>query len=247
MRRLFSDHPLAVTGARATLDPHESHHGRDVLRLRPGDSILVFDSQGRQFEATVEGASGERMALVLGAPVPAAPETPAPIALYLALSKGAAFEGVLQKAVELGAAAIVPFTAERSVVTLETGAALEAKMARWRQIALAATKQCGRARLTAIGSPRRFEEAARQPRSVALCCAPGPGSQALSQALRRIELRFADSVALMIGPEGGLTEREIELAISGGWQRISLGPRILRVETAATAVLTLILASLGEM
>jgi 16S rRNA (uracil1498-N3)-methyltransferase len=249
LRRLFSIEPLTETGAVIRLDPGESHHGRHVLRFGAGDRVVVFDGAGRQFAATVERFENKRLVVALAEPVRAAPEAPVPIALYLSLVKGETFDNVLQRAVELGAAKIVPFIAARSVPTVGRGAALERKIKRWQQILLSAAKQCGRACLTAITPPVPFADAVRQAdeRAVRFCCVPDPAAPEMSKMLIVLKPSLAQSLALMIGPEGGLTPDEIAAARQSDWHLVSLGPRTLRVETAATAALTLILAALEEM
>lgn len=249
LRRLFSVEPLTESGAVVRLDPRESHHARHVLRLKAGAQVAVFDGAGRQFAATVERFERRRLAVVLGNPLPGQPETAIPLILYLALAKGAVFDSVLQHAVELGVVEIVPFGAERSVPIIGERVPLKRKMERWQQILLAATKQCGRVRLTSIAPPCPFESALRRPdaRAIRLCCAFDPTAPRLSEMLRGTKLSAAQSLAVMIGPEGGLTNDEITLARRNDWRPVSLGPRTLRVETAATAALTLLLAALGEM
>ncbi|KPL09724.1 hypothetical protein AMJ85_06170 [candidate division BRC1 bacterium SM23_51] len=249
LRRLFSAEPLTAPGTVVRLDPHESHHARHVLRLKTGARVAVFDGAGRQFAATVERFERRRLAIVLDKPLPGPPETPIPVVLYLAVTKGAAFHSALQRAVELGAAEIIPFAAERSVATVRAGAGLDRKMERWRQILLAATKQSGRNRLTPIVPPCSFESAVQRPdpRAIRLCCAPDPHTPRLSEVLRAAKPSAAQSLAIMIGPEGGLTDDEVALAHRSGWQSVSLGPRTLRVETAAAAALTLLLAALQEI
>jgi len=249
LRRLFSNRPLTGAGAVIRLDLRESHHGRHVLRLRSGDAVAVFDGAGNQFTATVERCEKKHLVVAVGEPLAAAPETKIPLVLYLALVKGETFDNVLQRAVELGVAEIVPFVAERTVPTIGRGVALERKIERWRQILLSATKQCGRARLTAITAPCSFADAIERPGAgaIRLCCAPDSSAPYLSETLRNLNISSAHSVAVMIGPEGGLTVAEIASARQSGWQLVSLGPRILRVETAATAALALVLAALGEI
>lgn len=249
LRRLFSAESLTQPGAAVCLDPSESHHGARVLRLNAGDPIAVFDASGRQFRATVDRIEHKRIFVLLGEPMEAAPETPKPILLYLAAAKGPAFEAVLQRAVELGVAEIVPFIAHRSVPRGDRAAALEHKVARWRHILLSATKQCGRAHLTAIAPPRPFAQAVEQlgAETQGFCCVSDPSARRLSDALRSLDPEATRSLAVMIGPEGGLAPDEIAKACDTGWNRVSLGPRILRVETAATSSLTLLAAALGEM
>ena len=249
LRRLFSIEPLPHSGASIRLDARESHHGRNVLRLRVGDSVAVFDSAGSQFAATIARLDGNQLVLTLGDPVPPVPEMPIPLALHLALAKGVTFENVLQDAVELGVSDIMPFVADRSVPAIGSAKEVERKLERWQQILLGATKQCGRAKLTTISPPCSFESALAHPapHAIRICCALDTSASRLSEALRSLNLRLVSSVALMIGPEGGLSPNEIASARDKKWHLISLGPRTLRVETAATAALTLIAAAIGEM
>lgn len=248
VRRLFSKEPLGRSGEVMSLDPSESHHGAHVLRLRPGDGVWVFDARGRQFEATVESGTGDRLRLRLGAPTSPAPETRMPLALYLALVKGGAFESALQRAVELGAREIVPVITRRSVPQAPAGEDLADKMARWRQVLLSATKQCGRARLTDLAPPCAFEAAigGLSGETIGFCCVADPEAPRLSERLRAVDFQAYRSVAVLIGPEGGLEPEEIAHARRCGWETVHLGPRILRVETAVASALTLILAALGE-
>jgi len=249
LMRLFSTQPLQGRGTLVRLDPAESHHGWDVLRLRRGDVVAVFDAEGRQFEATVEAYEDKRLALVLGRPLAAAPETSRPVSLYLALVKSSAFENSLQRAVELGVAEIVPFVAERTPSSVGRISHPEKKIARWRSIVLSATKQCGRARLAAVSRILTFEEAAAGgDGALRLCCVPASGARRLSETLAAEDFRSPEkAVALMVGPEGGLTPREVEIARSRGWLPVSLGERILRVETAVAAALAVVLTGLGEI
>lgn len=249
LRRLFSAEPLTEKGSVVRLDERESHHGRYVLRLKEGAEIVVFDAQGRQYKASVCRVEKGRLAVTLGDPVAAAPETPLPVVLYLALAKGPAFESVLQRAVELGVAEIVPFVSERCVVKLSDRATTDRKLDRWRQILLSATKQCGRARLTGICAPKSFRDAIRAAKSATagFCCVPDAAVPRLSAALYSADLSSAERLAVMIGPEGGLSPIEVEQAHLNGWRLAWLGPRTLRVETAATTALSLLLARLGEL
>lgn len=249
VRRLFFEGQLTKPGDRIRLNELESHHGRDVLRLRPGGQVLVFDDSGNQFEATVDSADSRELVVVLGNPAPPAPESAIPLALYVALAKGAAFESVIQRAIELGVTEIQPFTSERSVVRIKDGTSVERKITRWRQIVLGATKQCGRARIADIAAPIPFPKAVRQKpeRCAGFCCAATPGAPKLSAAIESIARAAAESVSVMIGPEGGLSPEEIALAEQAGWQIVSLGSRTLRVETAASAALAATLAHFREI
>jgi 16S rRNA (uracil1498-N3)-methyltransferase len=246
LRRLFSSEPLTA-GRIVRLDARETHHARNVLRLGENDSLVIFDGRGNQFQGRIVSYERHAAVVVPETPVPAAPETPLPIVLPAALAKGAAFETVLQHAAELGVWRVVPYFCERSVVRLDK-AARNRKRERWREIVLDATKQCGRARIMGVEEACSFDESVRsiEPSFVRLCCAGRPEASTLSATLAEVDRNAVEGVALMVGPEGGLTGGEIDDARARGWQMVSLGPRTLRVETAALASLAIVLSWMGE-
>lgn len=238
--------PERIAGDRAELDGAAAHH-LSVLRLAPGDRVEVFDGRGRAWEAEVEALAPAGGALRLRA-AREAPPALRPFVLLQGLAKGEKMELVIQKAVELGVTGIHPVACERSVVRLD--AAKGAKRAeRWRKIAAEAARQCGRADLPEVREPRPLAEALAELRGrddlaklVAWEEAEAVGLKAFLEAHAHLP-----GHALVVGPEGGLSEAEVRAARAAGFEAVTLGRRILRTETAALAVLAAVRFFQGEL
>jgi 16S rRNA (uracil1498-N3)-methyltransferase len=242
MHRFFID-PRQIAGPRVRFDEDQAHQIRRVLRLRPGDLVLALDGRGRQYEVALEEV---RNALVTGriiAGTPATGESDARLTLFQSLLRRDKFEWVLQKGTELGVAAFAPVITHRSLVR----DAEEVKLERWRRIIKEAAEQSRRGRLPELYAPVSFEAALNQVVDYAKAillweCA---GGDRLGVALN--DLPPAPAVALFVGPEGGYDEVEAERARAAGLTIVSLGPRILRTETAAIVAVALALHVMGEM
>ena len=220
--------PDVFGGDVVVLDGLAARRLRDVLRLRAGDRVRVFDGRGAERVAELAAGSGGRatVTLHLGETVEPLAETSIDITLVCAFPKGARGDWLVEKATELGVARIVPVTAARSVMRPGDG-----RLKRWRSIATQAAEQCGRAVVPELGG-------AVPPDAVALAADPGA---ALSVAGALVAARL-ESVVIHIGPEGGWTEEERRVFEAGGARLVGLGPRTLRVETAALAALVEVLA-----
>lgn len=247
MRFFLED--AANIGDVVSLNATDSYHLSRVLRRKPGGRIELV-SANRVFAAEILSV-GEIVQARLLDELAAYSESPLELILLQGLAKGERMELVLQKAVELGAARIVPVACERSVVRLAAGKAA-AKRERWQKIADAAAKQCGRTRLVSVAPVQSLAEAlADLPAGCRIImpweeAAASPDGSSLRKALSATE-RPPQSVAVIIGPEGGLTEQEAALAKSCGADLVSLGKRILRTETAAIAVLAIIMYVWGDL
>lgn len=210
------------------LDEESAHHLK-VLRLRPGDRFLAID-QGRDWLCELQRSGRAR---VLGPQEPR-PEPRVRLHLYLAMVKGERFDQAVEMASELGVARLVPLQTRRTAVE-QPGLT---RQARWERIARSAAALSGRAHCPEIGSPQTFLEALEQsPPGVIFL----PGQPPLET------LPAADELSVWVGPEGGFAAEEVEGATGRGLILAGLGPRILRVETAATAAVTLVLHLLGEL
>jgi len=231
--------PERIFEARAALTEEARHYLRDVLRLSPGDPVELFDGRGTAWEARVEpGFEG----LALGARRAAAPGGPS-IHLLFALAKGEKCDLVVQKATELGAARLVPFAAERSVVVLDASKGAE-RAERWRRIAEEAARQCGRADVPEVAAPASLAAAlAAVPEGFRLLALHGEGGRPLAA----LGLEGAPGLAAVVGPEGGLTAEELAACRQAGALAASLGPRTLRAETAAIAVVALLQGLVGDL
>ena len=231
--------PERIGEGRADLTEGARHYLRDVLRLAPGDAVELFDGRGAAWDATV-GPGFE--ALRLGARREVAPGGP-PIHLLFALAKGEKNELVVQKATELGVARLSPWAAGRSVVRLDAEKGAE-RADRWRRIAAEAARQCGRADLPAVDAPAPLAAAlAALPPGFLVVALHGEGGAPLGA----LALGGAPGVAAVVGPEGGLTEEELAACRAAGALHATLGPRTLRAETAAIAVVALLQAQVGDL
>ncbi len=234
LRRLFLPADR-ISGDRAALTPEAAHYLRDVLRLGPGAEVELFDGAGGSYPARI---AEDFAALELGPRREARPALS--LWLLVALAKGEKMDLVVQKATELGATRISPFEAERSVVRLDPGRG-EARAVRWRRIAAEAARQCGRADVPSVSDPVPLAEAlAAIPQGFARFVLH-PGGEPLAPG------PAGSGVAAVVGPEGGLTPAEVLACESAGARRVSLGPRILRAETAAVVATALLQAMFGDM
>lgn len=223
-------------GDEPALGPEDSHHCADVLRLGPGAVVTVFDGQGRVAEAELTDVRRKRCALRIGEER-RTPEPRCALTLAQAVPKGKNMDLVLQKAVELGASAIVPIISARTVVRVDEPAEAARKRERWQQIALEACKQCGRNTIPLVALPESPERFAASPQSeLTLLASLQPGALGIRETLAAFHAsqgRPPESVAILIGPEGDFTPEEIASILSAGAVPVTLGSMILRTETAA--------------
>ena len=220
----------------ATLDESESHHCLNVLRLEVGDRATVFDGRGREASAVIDSKSGSRVVLKISSPSKT-PPPPCSITLAQAVPKGKNMDLIVQKAVELGAARVVPLLSDRTVVQLDADD-IAKKREKWQAVALEACKQCGQNHLPEVAapvSPKDFIERLDK-KSLLLIASLQPDARTLKEVLADYSSQHGAlprEVTVFVGPEGDFTPAEIALAKSHGCQPISLGPIILRTETAA--------------
>lgn len=218
------------------LDDEAATHVLRVLRLGPGDALVVFDGSGLEFPATIEQASRRGVLVRPGTGRTGGRESPLDVTLLQGLARGTRMDLVIQKATELGVTRIGVLALERSVVRLEQEERVDRRLRHWQRIAVSACEQCGRSVPPAILPPASLRASldGLPPGTVRLLLDPdGDADLPALLAGRR-------PVVLLIGPEGGLAPEERALAVSQGFARLRLGPRILRTETAPLAALSLI-------
>jgi 16S rRNA (uracil1498-N3)-methyltransferase len=253
MRRIFvAPDQLRAESAVVTLDGEAHHHLSRVLRARPGDSVVVFDGLGAEWQAEVVTVSGKTTTLRLGERREGVTAAPAVrITLLQALARGEKMDFIIQKTCELGVARVVPVLTGRTVVPARRGAPPDnlARQRRWERIAREAARQSGRADVPVIEAPlalaaalaaaptgdRRFvfwESAAARPLRAVLSGQANPAPQAAT---------------LLVGPEGGFSDDEIAQVEATGFVAVGLGPRILRVETAAVVAVALLQFAAGGL
>jgi 16S rRNA (uracil1498-N3)-methyltransferase len=227
------------------LTAEEARHLRDVLRLRAGDEVFVFDGEGREFRCNVEdiGRHETRLSVVEEAG-PARPESRLQLTLAIALLKGEKIDLVVQKATELGAARVALIESEHADVRIKSDRDADRRISRLRRIALEAAKQSGRARVPTIDGPVAYGEFIMNRMAGMRLFFSERDGRPLGPA---IESGNISEVTALIGPEGGWSDDEIEAARAAGWLVITLGGRILRAETAAIAVTTLLQHLFGDL
>jgi 16S rRNA (uracil1498-N3)-methyltransferase len=235
--------PGSAPGSRIELPEHAAHHAREVLRLRAGSPVRVFDGSGAEFEATLDSVTRKGVTARLGglAP-PRCPESPLRIVLALPPLKGDRMETVIQKATELGVAEVRP------VITARTDAAGRpalhgSRQERWEKVASGAAEQCGRAVVPVIHPTATLD---------GLLAAPFEGRRILfletpGQPPLRAEGSRPSSAVALVGPAGGWEPAEAARIQAAGFQPAGLGPRVLRAETAAVAAVTVLQLLWGDL
>ena len=238
--RIFVDQPLSA-GTSVILDETTARHVNQVLRLKRGHCVTLFNGQGGEFTANLEVVSRRAVEASVESYVDIERESPLIVHLGHGLSKGERMDVVIQKAVELGVSSVTPLNTERSVVKL-TSERLERRLAHWRSIAIHACQQCGRNRIPRIEAPLDLDSLAqKQHCDLRLLLSP-TGERCLSE----LEIT-ATSVSLLVGPEGGWSEREEMSAQRLGFVPIQIGARVLRTETTSVAGLTAIQLKWGDL
>ncbi|ACX51758.1 protein of unknown function DUF558 [Ammonifex degensii KC4] len=244
MRRVFVL-PEELGETKVILPPEESHYLLSVLRLRAGDRVAVHDGEGRARAGIILRESRGRVEVELGEYLSLPPEPPVFVTLFQGIPKGEKMDLVVQKATELGVSRIVPLLTERVVVQWD-GERARKRRERWQRLAREAVRQCGRSTVPRIKEvtslPQALEEL--EPETVGIMPWEGERNLSLRSCLHS---RHPRRVALFIGPEGGFSEREVALARERGVFTVTLGPRILRTETAGLAALALILYGWGDL
>ncbi len=245
MHYFFKEGAALAAGLVVELDRADLNHAYRVLRLRKYSIVALADGRGSAFRGTVESISPEEVVVRLEEPLPPA-ESPRQLILLQALAKGEKMDLIIRQAVELGVRRIAPVFTERSIPRFdrsrETG-----RLKRWRSLVRAAAAQCRRALIPEVDPPRGFAEALELLEGrTALVPWEGEKGQGLAELLRQ-PLPREKAVFLFIGPEGGFSGGEIAALTGAGARTLHLGPRILRTETAAAAVLGLIQAAWGDL
>jgi 16S rRNA (uracil1498-N3)-methyltransferase len=234
--RYFSDQPLS--SGRAVLGGPEAHHLIHVMRAAPGMRVVLFDGHGAEFPAVVQQVGRSEVDLSVVSRDEVNRELPIDLTLGVALPKGDRQKWLVEKAVELGVTRIAPLRTDRGVAQ-----PVEQALQRLRRTVVEASKQCGRNRLLQIEEPRNWSDFVEASANVTCRLLAHPHGACTASDLSVID-ESPDCVFLAVGPEGGFTDEEVALATAAGWRTIDLGPRILRVETAALALSAMVVQRL---
>jgi 16S rRNA (uracil1498-N3)-methyltransferase len=233
---------VLAEGARVTLRGPAAAHVTRVLRLGAGDAVTLFNGDGMDYPARIAALGHGTVDAEVTGRAAARAESPLAVTLVQGIARAERMDLVVQKATELGVAAIAPVATARSVVKLDADSR-DRKAAHWRGIAVAACEQCGRARVPDVLEPVTLAARLAKPARAGLRLLLSPGADASLAAAAR----GATSVELLVGPEGGLEDSERQSALAAGYRACRLGPRILRSETAAIAALAVLQAIAGDL
>jgi 16S rRNA (uracil1498-N3)-methyltransferase len=241
MRRFYAP-PVCFQDDTVILDPEETRHLARVLRLGAGDRVEVCDGCGRNVEARVAALDPKGAQLRVIRDLPFWGESPLRLVLGIGLAKGEALDGVVRQATEMGVQQIIPFLSERSERTAPERA--RRRQERWRRLARELIKSCQRSRLPEIAAVQEFAGVLAGPEEAKLIFWEEERGGGLQSCFNRPR---PGSVRVLIGPEGGFAAAEVDQAREAGFQVVSLGPRRLKVETAALAALTLLQYAWGDL
>lgn len=237
--RFYTGQALS-SGATLELEPGPSQHIARALRMQVGQAVVLFDGRGGEYPATILALGKKAVAVQCGEHRQHELESCLSIHLGIALSRGDRMDWVVQKSTELGVAAITPLLSDRTGVKL-VGERVEKKVRHWQQIAISACEQCGRNRIPDVGTPQTLATwVERTEADLKLVLHHRAGSITAPD-------EGPDSLALLVGPEGGLSGDEVELAAQRGFTPLRLGRRVLRTETAPLAAIAIAQAYWGDM
>ncbi|NTV89003.1 MAG: 16S rRNA (uracil(1498)-N(3))-methyltransferase [Clostridiales bacterium] len=245
----------------AYITGEDVNHIKNVLREGIGGNLVVCDGRGTDYPSRIDLIEKDRISLSITDSVPCITEPPVEITLFQGVPKSDKMELIIQKTVELGISRIVPVITERTVVRFDGVKDKSAKTARWNKIAVEASKQCNRGILPKVTEPVAYSTAMKMAAEIGAPLTIIPyekeNSETINNALERAKADscFNDGgignkikkAAFFIGPEGGFTEGEIAAAVANGIRPVSLGPRILRTETAGVALLAILMHLIGDI
>lgn len=224
------------------LSPEASLHVGVVLRMKPGGLLTLFCGNNWEFSATIEEVKKKQVVVRIDAAIAISRESPLTIHLAQAISKGDRMDFVMQKATELGVTSITPILSQRCAFALDKER-MAKKVQQWQAIVISACEQSGRNQVPIVNQPLHLERYLEQAQEQFKCILNPNGTH----SLREYDIMKEGAITLLIGPEGGLSDEEIDLAETHGFKSLTLGPRILRTETAAITALSILQAVAGDL
>ena len=231
------------TSKEVCLDTNACKHIKDVLRLKPGDMIVLFNGDGSDYQSEIKTATKKQITAFVGNKTQINSESSLNIHLLQPLCRSDKMDWCLQKATELGVSEITPIISERVNINIPQDR-LEKKVAHWHAVITSACEQSGRAQIPVINPPIRLDKAVA---AVPISTVKIVASPSSDETFAAASIAQAGNCVCLAGPEGGLTAEEIMLVENAGFYSVSLGPRILRLETAVIAMITLIQSRWGDL
>lgn len=233
-------------GTTAIIDGEDVKHIRKVLRMQIGDEVLINDCQGGEYLATISSIDIKNVFLNISKKLEINNESPLKIHLYQAMPKSTKMDVIIQKCTELGVSSITPVNMQRVVV--KNGDDSKDRSTRWYKIALEAAKQCKRSVIPAIRNPLSFKDMVEELVSYDLIVVPYENEKGLGvKNLSKTLTKSINSIALVVGAEGGFEDIEIDALKEHGAKIVTLGNRILRCETAAITCLSILQYEFGDL
>lgn len=236
-----------ITDSNIKITGEDVKHIKNVLRLKEGDNLLLCDGCQTDYKCRINKIHDNEIIASIINSEQSKTEPPVEITLFQCLPKSDKFEFIIQKSVELGVKKIIPIISERTVIRIDNEREAFRKKERWQKIAYEAAKQCGRGIIPEISMPEKFENTIKQIGEFKLKIIPYEkenkrGIKALLKD-KAINNQNKDilKIAILIGPEGGFTEEEVDLATKNSFHSVSLGPRILRTDTAGLNVISVLM------
>lgn len=237
--RIYTDQPLTENQS-VVLDDNAARHLKTVLRVKPGQPVTLFNGAGGEYQGTITDSATKKVIVALSVHRQLERESPLHITLAIGISRGERMDWIVQKATELGVSVIVPLITERTEVKLNAERA-QKKLRHWRQITISACEQSGRNKLPEIQPLQQFGDWLSQQSGENKFVLHHRAATPLASLAK-----FARSATVLIGPEGGLTEAEITAAAARSFQPLSLGPRVMRTETAPVAAISVLQMLWGD-
>lgn len=246
MQHFFADRSW-VQGDKIRLEGSDVNHMKNVLRMKEGEEVQVSDGTGNAYLCQIEGYEGNQAVLKIREKTEKDTELPSKIWLFQGLPKGDKMELIIQKAVELGAYAVVPVETRRCVVKLDAKKA-QKKVTRWQQISESAAKQSKRMLIPEVKNVMNWKEALAFAKGLDVVLIPYELAQGMKETREILAaIQPGQSVGIFIGPEGGFEEEEVRDAMEAGGKPVTLGKRILRTETAGMTMLSILMYTLESV